>query len=549
MTLEGRAFTIARFIVYVLVLLSLPVIYWQMFRSSDLRPVALNPIQAVEEYERDPEEVELEEEAGEVENVQEEEIAVIENLESLPQPVIQRTAEFLANISRGSIFDRNGRLLAADLPQDEGRPIRFYFEPSLAHAVGYLSGLRTGVSGIELQYNTTLLGLDRLDAQVDQMLNRTITGSDLILTIDSQVQRTAERALGSWAGAVLVIDAETGAVLAMASSPRYDPNRILEPGYLSGLIDSCGGAVQCRAPLLNRASQARYTPGSTWKLLPLIAGLDQGQLSPDTVIDFGEPRTGPDGPYFVYEVDGGIIPDPNHRERRLDLEMSLARSANAAFARIGDEMDPEVMVDYAARFGFGAPGQIRYPFDFEFSPAQLANNLDSISENNLLRAVTAIGQGELLTSPVNMALVVLAVLNDGSYPLPHLVQAVQDPSGRVDQNLPNRQRVRNVMSAETSAQVRSMMTAVVERGTGQRARIPGLVTGGKTGTAQLENQPPHAWFAGFAQNEERGVVVVVIIENGGEGSRTAAPVFVEVASAAMFRLGEPVDEIYPDRRP
>jgi penicillin-binding protein A len=545
MSLERRALNLARFFAGVMVLLSLPVVYWQLVRGLDLAPVVLDPVRAVEVYDL-VEPTPTAEVPGEEDPLEEVvEVEIIENIESLPQPVIQRTAEFLATIGRGSIYDRNGRLLAADLPQGQGRRVRFYWEPSLAHTIGYVSGLRTGVSGLEQRYNSTLLGLERLDAQVDQLLHRPVVGSDLVLTIDSAVQRSAENALGGRAGAVLVLDAGSGAILAMASAPRFDPNRILEPGYLPELVEACDGSTQCRAPLLNRASQARYIPGSTWKLLPLIAGLDSGQLTPGMVFDFGEPRQGPSGPYFVYEVDGGIIPDPNHRERRLDLEMSLARSANAAFARIGDEMPPERMIEYAARFGFGRPGEIRYPFDFEFSPAQLANDLESLHTSNLLRAATAIGQGELLTSPVNLSLVILGVLNEGRYPLPYLVHAVVDPSGRVDQRLPNRQWVRNTMSRETARTVEAMMVAVVERGTGQRARIPGLTVGGKTGTAQLADQPPHAWFAGFARNEERGVVVVVLVEHGGEGSRAAGPIFAEVAAAAMFRAGEAVEEFFP----
>lgn len=547
MTLDVRVLNITRFVMALLVLVSLRIVYWQMIRGEDLNPIAINPVRAEEVY-GDISGGSSGEEPLPAQPVQPTPVP-LENLHNLPQPVIQRTREWLETITRGSIYDRNMRLLAADLPNQDGSIVRYYSEPSLAHTLGYVSGFRTGVTGLERFYNSPLLGLDRTGTQIDQMLHRPTAGSDLILTIDSSVQRAAENALRGQSGSVLVLDAQSGAVLALANAPRYDPNRILEVGYIQELIESCS-PPRCAAPFLNRAMQGRYSPGSTWKILPLIAAVDTGQVTVETVFDFGEPVMGPNGPYFIYTVDGGVIPDPNHRERRLNLEMSFARSANAAFARIGDEMPPERMIDYSARFGFGAPGQIRYPFELDFVPAQLANNVDSLYENNLLRAATAIGQGELLTSPMNIAMLVLAVINEGHLPLPYIVQAVQEPDGDRTEALPNRQMLRQTMQPETARQVRKMMISVVEKGTGQRARIAGAVVGGKTGTAQVgEDLAPHSWFSGFAQEGDRGVVVVVLIEHGGEGSRTAAPLFAEIAGAALRRAGEPVDELVPRPQP
>lgn len=514
MTLERRAWVVARILTVILVLVSLRIIYWQMIRGEELQPVAASSI---------------------------------EDIDRLPQPVVQRTIDLLRTIRRGSIYDRNGRLLAADIAASNGGPVRFYSEPSLAHAIGYVSGLRIGVTGLELTYNNTLLGLDRPDAQLERMLNRPVVGSDLILTVDSYVQRAAEKALNGRPGAVVVLDAQSGAILAMTSAPRFDPNRVLDSGYKAELMDACGGKTNCQAPFLNRATQALYSPGSTWKTVALIAALDTGQVKPDTLFDFGQPIQGSDGSsYYAYQVDGGIIPDPNHTQSQLNLEMSYATSANAAFARIGDEMPADTLLRYAARFGFGAPGEISFPLEIETTPAQLARDPHSLYENNLLRASTAIGQGELLSSPLNIGMVVLSVLNDGNLPLPYFVQSVKGPDGSEVERPPNRHVLRNLMKAETAQQVRQMMLRVVTDGTGQKAQIPGALVGGKTGTAQLGGDlEPHSWFAGFAQNENHAVVVVVLIENGGEGSQTAAPVFAEVAKAALAHLGEPVEEIVP----
>ena len=534
MRLEKRIWNLATVLSLLLVLLSARIVYWQLVRGSQLQPVALDPASAAREYAR------LQAKSW---NKPEDPMDLLDNpasFEGLPQPVIQRTAELLASITRGSIYDRNGRPLAYDQVSDGGQRSRFYSEPSLAHVIGYVSGIRTGISGLERSYNATLLGLDRPGIQLGRLVHQPIVGSDLILTIDSRVQQVAEQALEAKMGAIVVLDARTGAVLAMASSPRYDPNRVLEANYVGGLLNNCSNQPGCEAPFLNRATQALYIPGSTWKTVTLIAALDTGQVSPETVFDFGKPVSGPNGPYYVYRVDGGVIPDPNHRESRLNLEQSYAKSANAAFARMGDEMPPQVMIDYASRLGFSSTQH--FPFEIELSRAQLARDTESIRTNNLLRAVTAIGQGELLASPLNMAMVVLSAQNNGDMPVPYFVQAIQDPSGQLVDLGRNREVVRRVMRPETAQLVREIMIAVIQQGTGGRAGVEGLVVGGKTGTAQVDgNSPPHAWFTGFAQNEERGVVIAVLIENGGSGSQAAAPIFARLADVAIHQLGQPVE--------
>jgi penicillin-binding protein A len=529
-TLERRAWNIVRAAVLLLLVLSVRVVYWQMIRGEELRPTAFDLVRAAEAYpwsdvDRNGKLSRVRFQTG---------VSTVKSLENLPQPVIQRTMDLLRTITRGSIYDKGGRLLAYDHQTEEGRPFRFYTEPSLAHVIGYVSGMRTGVTGLELSYNDSLLGLDRTDSYIAQMLHKPIIGSDLYLTIDSRIQRAAERTLRDHTGVILVMDANKGAVLALVNSPRFDPNRILDHTYVTELVESCGDVYTCRSPFINRGAQGLYSPGSTWKMIPLIAALETEQVKWDTVFDFGEPLQGPSGPYFVYRVDGGTIPDFNHGERQLSLEMSFAKSANAAFARIGDEMPAETMIDYAARFGFGSPGEIHLDLEIEYLPSQISNDLASLYENNLLRAVTAIGQGELLASPMTIAMVLLSVVNEGDLPYPYFVQAVKDPYGQFYEELPNRKTVPGLMSPETAKHVREMLVSVVEKGSGYKARIPGLLVGGKTGTAQVGGgMDPHSWFAGFAFEEGQGVVVVVMIEHGGEGSQLAAPIFAEIVEEAL----------------
>jgi peptidoglycan glycosyltransferase len=541
MTLEKRAWTIGNLFVLLLVLLSLRIVYWQIVRGAELQPVAAAaPEGLTKRYQRDMDDV----------------LAVVSSqrpgssLDNLPQPVVQRTINLMSAITRGSIYDRNGRLLAADSRTDDGERERIYYEPGFANIVGYVSALRLGISGIEFSYNDTLLGIDRPDVQINRLVHKPIVGSDLVLTVDSHLQRVAERALENKAGAILVLDAQDGAVLAMVSSPGFDPNKVLDPDYVSGLVETCGGLSECQAPFLNRATQGQYPPGSTWKTLTLIAALDTDQVSTDTVFDFGQPRSGPGGPYYVYEVGGGVIPDPNHAESSLDLEMSYAKSANAAFARIGDEMPPGTLVDYAARFGFAAGNDPEYPLEIAQSVSQLAGDVQSLYDDDLLRAATAIGQGELLATPLSMGMVVLSVLNDGDLPLPYIVDEIHTPSGDKVEGPFKAHRISGLMTPETASLVRDMMVTVVERGSGVKAQIERVTVGGKTGTAQVGgDRLPHAWFTGFALGEQRQVVIVVLVENSGEGSQVAAPIFTEIAGAALQGIGQPVEETVPTPPP
>jgi peptidoglycan glycosyltransferase len=519
MTFVKRTWLMIDAFILILALISTRLIYWQMVRGNELLPTGLS--------------------SGGLAGSS----VSLENLQDLPQPIIQRLSDQMEKITRGSIYDRNGRLLASDLLDSQGNRVRFYNEPSLAQVVGSVSGLRIGISGLEHTFNSQLLGFNSADASLNGMQHLPVTGNDLILTIDSSLQRKAEDALAGRAGSITVLDAHTGAILAMTSLPRFDPNRFLESGYLSGLQANCNGSPQCSGPLLNRATQGLYSPGSTWKTITLIAALDSGAFAPDTVFDFGVPVQSANGPYYQYLVDGGVVTDPNHTESRLSLELSYAKSANAAFARMGNEMPPAILIDYAARFGFSVPADKRFPFDFDFSPARLANDVNSLYQNNLLRAVTAIGQGELLTSPLNMGMVALAVYNNGEMPLPYLVAGERDPQGSQTVIQPERIVIHHTMKPETAQIVRGMMETVVKQGSGGKAAIAGVVVGGKTGTAQVGGDiAPHAWFVGFAEQEKRAVVVVVMIENGGEGSLVAAPIFAKIAADALHVAGAPVQE-------
>jgi peptidoglycan glycosyltransferase len=571
MTLERRVWRMGIVFVLLLLLVSFRTVYWQLVGGPTASPDIPTEVAAGLQG-KDGNQAAAPGLETVTSGVTPEAVTVVVPTE-IPTPTL--TVD-IAAIGRGVIYDRNGRRLAYDVQDGNGNLARFYSEPALAHVVGYVSGLRLGVAGIERSYDRQLfdlenlekLYLDSLDRQrrpgptsrnaqsrlylplisktqvLEGPVERPIRGNDVYLTIDSRVQRAAAQALSGKAGAIVVMDARTGALLAMASSPAFDPNRILDPDYVHEL-ESCNGSVNCRQALFNRAAQGLYPPGSTWKTVTLIAALETGQVTAETVFDFGQPlRDGSGRLYYVYTVDGFSIRDPNHQERRLDLARSYAVSANAAFARMGDEMPADVMIEYAARLGFGRPEDPVPPIGIDASAARLAVDPQQLARDNPLRASTAIGQGELLASPLSIALMTAAVVNDGDVPIPHLVQSVKDPAGDLLAGEPTSHWIQDAMRPETAEQVRAMMIQVVRNGSGYRANVPGFVVGGKTGTAQTDGDlAPHAWFTGFVQSDEETIVITVIVEHGGEGSQVAAPLFAQVADVAMRHRGEPVEEV------
>ena len=247
MTLERRAWWISRILVILLVVVSLRAAYWQLWRGMALQPVALDPVEAAREYAR------LRGEPTPAPGWKKPR----PGREKGWRPCPSRSSSAPCRCSRPSSAVRSWTGGEMSWPADTGTPgdyQRVYAEPSLAHVIGYTSALRTGINGLEATYNIDLLGLNRPDTEIDRLLRRPIYGSSLVLTIDSEIQRVAAEALAGRPGAVIALDGETGAVLAMTSAPTFDPNQILTDGYLASLGEGA---------LINRATQALYTPGST----------------------------------------------------------------------------------------------------------------------------------------------------------------------------------------------------------------------------------------------------------------------------------------------
>ena len=448
-----------------------------------------------------------------------------------------RLAEEEARSIRGRILDRNGVVLAVSEP-GPGGSVRTYPRPGAAHVTGYHS-LRYGDTNVEARYDDYLRGTrsaDLVERLTSAAFHRPRVGSDVVLTVDARVQQAALEAIGDAAGAIVALDPKTGAVLALASTPHFDP----------GAIDDAWEDLTRRPgqPLFNRATQSAYTPGSTFKLLTAAAAVDLGLVDLDAKFR------------CTTQMDlGGLKVDcQNHPHLAVvNYREAFAWSCNRTFALTGLELgypgplaladelrrplawesrgiQPSVerLQEYAGRFGFGK----EVPFDLPTAISRLKGGGEWYPS---LLAQTAFGQGELEATPLLMALSAATVANDGVMPAPYLASEARAPSGAVSSLNRGGGSLGRAVKPETARVLNEMMVLSVETAYAQPARIPGVRVGGKTGTAEAgpAGTAPHSWFIGYAPADNPRVAVAAIIEHRGSGSDFATPAAQRVLRAAL----------------
>ncbi len=426
-------------------------------------------------------------------------------------------------IQRGNILAADGQTVLARSIPIEG-VIKYQREypggEAYASVIGYDSP-QFGRAGLESEYNEVLLGLGQTKDLLRDLFKTTTRGYDLLTTLNPVVQDAAVTALGSRRGAVIAMNPDTGAILAMASWPSYDDNAIASQAKdASGkLLAEAAKAAYDKdpaSPLLNRATMGLYPPGSSFKVLNAAAGIDSGTVNPLDIMDC----TGP------YTIGGHTFGDRVHGP--VDMLAALTVSCNNYFSHSALTETARVLVDYAQRFGMNTLPPIDYPA-VAISAIPQAASMDQVE-----LAATGFGQGELLMTPLQLAMIGSAIANDGREMTPHLMKEVRDAQGNILEKY-DPKLWRQVISASTASQVLKMMISVVENGTGQAAQIPGYIVAGKTGTAEPGNgKPNHAWFLGITPADNPQVVVAVVIENsGGSGGEDAAPVAQKVMRAAL----------------
>ena len=430
-------------------------------------------------------------------------------------------------IQRGTIYDRDGVALArTDLTDGVAR--RVYPEPAATEITGYFSPLLYGASGLEASWDDELAGRNGgnpFTRTLESLRGLPHRGIDLHLTIDADLQRQAHEALGDRPGAAVLLDIETGAVLTLASSPSFDANALVvvtEADRASAQAAFAALSSDPRAPLVQRATSGLYPPGSTFKTISAAAAIDTGVAQPDSIYeDAGE-----------LTIAGHTLVEqnrPDDRQTLWSLTESLAWSLNVVFAQVGLQLGGETLAE-AAR-GWGWESDI--PFDLPVEPSRVSITPEFL-DDPVAVAETAFGQGELLATPLQMAVVAAGLANGGEIMRPHLVASLVAQAGEtVRETRPSSWR--RGTGSEAAEQTAAMMVYAVENGALGTAFTPGYSIGGKTGTAETGSSDPHAWFIGFIgpPGEEPRYAVAVVLEAGGGGGQVALPIGRDLLVAAM----------------
>jgi penicillin-binding protein A len=440
---------------------------------------------------------------------------------------------------RGQIEDRNGLWLARSGRDANGEATREYRDDTISQVVGYASR-KYGTSGLERTYNAQLLGLQGADPFGDltgKFGSRQDSRLGLRLSLDLRLQRAAVKGLGSDKGAVVMLDPTTGEILALASTPVYDANAIADPDTATSTFERL--QQDPNRPLLPRATLGRFVPGSVFKIVTGIAALDSGAVTPSTT--FAE-QPGAEAKGLL--VEGFRIKDGHHPQTgttELDMTSATEVSCNIWYALAGLRTGGNRLVDEAARLGFGSA----IPFDLPTAVSRVTSGKGPapggfVDDADLASA--SFGQGETFVTPLQMALVVSTVANDGVLMRPHLVTALTgDVPGAHDIGAETWQRV---MSQDDARALQAAMRQAVEGRLGQQftagAKVPGVATAGKSGTAELGGQgEPHSWFIGFAPVDNPKIAIVVLVEQGGRGGERAAPLAGSLMAKYFELYGTP----------
>jgi peptidoglycan glycosyltransferase len=368
-----------------------------------------------------------------------------------------------------------------------------------------------------------------LDRTLDRIKGSTIKGNDVHLTLSTKGQQVARAALGNRCGSVVAIEPRTGRVLVMASAPSYDPNLI------EGHFDQAARAplAECTtpAPLLNRATDGLYTPGSTFKVITASAAIDTGAFSLSST--FTDPGYCEEYGKKVFNFSDQSGPESFGT---VSLLSAIQNSVNSVFCNIGKQIGALKILDYAERYGFYSKPPVELPIDERKASGLYKNGrLWRPREPNAVDpGRLAFGQVELQVTPIQMAMVAATIANDGVLMKPYLVERIVAPDGNpVVTTKP--ERLDRAVKASTANAITQGMIAAVQAGTSTAAQIPGVTVAGKTGTA--ESGVSHVNTTGFicfAPAENPRVAVAVFLEQqNGVGGTTAAPIAKQVMEALL----------------
>nr|WP_296006925.1 penicillin-binding transpeptidase domain-containing protein [uncultured Blautia sp.] len=438
----------------------------------------------------------------------------VEREDVISSPYNTRQNQFQERILRGSILSSDGQVLARTDTDGEGNETRVYpFANMYAHVVGYDT---KGKSGMESLANFSLMTShnDYIDQVKNEIMEYKNPGDNVVLTLNHTLQQVAYNALGSYQGAVVVLNPKTGAVLASVSKPDFNPNTV-DSDWDILVSDSANSS------LLNRATQGAYPPGSIFKVVDALAYLREH----GTIDGFQYTCNG------KITVDGHTIPcfggEVHGTE---DFTTAFAESCNTAFTQMGLDLGKDALTSAAESLLFNS--KLPIALDYNKSKFDLGEN-----PGRPLLMQTSIGQGNTLVSPMHMALITSAVANNGKLMEPYYIDHVETVSGKTVET--TKPKVYKELMTESEAQVlKNLMAEVVSRGTGTQLSGETYSAAGKTGSAEYYGSDgsikTHSWFIGFSNIENPDLAVAVIAEGAGTGSRVAVPVAHEIFNAYYY---------------
>lgn len=400
-------------------------------------------------------------------------------------------------VKRGSIYDRNGNVLAYSQKDESGKQVRIYNYPESSAPVTGYSSTTYGKTGIEKSYNKELLAISGENfSQFRKMVVKNDTGNDLHLSIDQNIQNIVFNYLKGYKGSCVVMNPSTGQVLAMVSTPSFNPNTL--DNDWNNLIQTTDGR------LVNRATQGLYRPGSAFKIVTAASILDNK-------IDTGYTDEGSE------IVQGYEI--KNYGDQvfgSLDLRSAFINSANTYFANKAINLGKDELAKTSESFAFNKD----YKFDLDKNKSVIP--FKDLNKADL--AMTGFGYGKTQVTPLHMTMVTSAIANNGLMMKPRIVDKITNKEG--DTVFEAEEEILSKATSEKTANtIRDLMVEVVNSGTGRAAYLDWVQLAGKTGTADKADGNIDAWFVGFAPAYEPKIAFAIVIEDSqGTGGEVAAPI-------------------------
>lgn len=408
------------------------------------------------------------------------------------------------NIKRGSIYDRNGNILAYSEENSDGSQYRVYNYGKSASSVTGYSSKTYGKTGIEKSYNKELLALSGENlSNFRKMVVKNDTGYDVHLSLDQNIQEIVYEYMQDFKGTCVVMNPKTGEVLALVSNPSYDPNNVDEDW--DELIQNTDG------PLVNRATSGSYRPGSTFKIVTATGVLNYG-------LDTSYNDTG------VETIQGYDIKNfADQTFGMVNLRSAFVDSINTYFASKTNDLGRDKYEELADKF------MINKDYDFDMDKNKAIIPFDDLNQVDL--AMTGFGYGKTQITPLHMAMITSAIANEGKMMQPRLVTKVVDKDGKIIEEKKDKV-LSEVTSVENANYIRDLMVSVVNEGTGTSAYLDSVQIAGKTGTADKENNLLDAWFVGFAPAYDPDIVIALVVEDSDDtGGVVAAPIARDILSS------------------